>query len=59
MNFLRHLGIYHFDEGAISFDRAIPHRNDELPDRNFSAGCFAALPASASASGACLAPKGF
>jgi hypothetical protein len=48
MSFLRHGEIYHFDEGAISQDRALPHRNDEFPAGYSLAGCAPPVPASAS-----------
>jgi hypothetical protein len=46
MNFLRHGEIFHFDEGAISFDRALAQRNDEFADGYASAACSPALPVS-------------
>jgi len=57
MSFLRHGEIYHFDEGAISHDRAPAHRNDEFPAGYSLAGCTPAEPASASPAGRHLAGK--
>jgi hypothetical protein len=57
MSFLRHGKIYHFDEGAIPRDHALPHRNDEFPAGYSLAGCTPAEPASASPVGSHLAGK--
>ena len=59
MSSFRHGEIYHFDEGVIPQDHAPAHRNDEFPDGYSSAGCSPAVPASASPSGAHLAPNAF